>query len=79
MRSSVSVAVAPAFKLRLLPDSYPAIKRKRIFLFAHPRWSPLLPIPGTSSLAHLEENMAAEKLQLSPDEWKRIEDLVRTS
>src|SRR5438445_845788 len=37
----------------------------------------MLPIPGTSSLAHLEENMAAEKLQLSSDEWKRIEDLAR--
>jgi pyridoxine 4-dehydrogenase len=39
----------------------------------------MLPIPGTSSLAHLEENMAAEKLQLSAEEWKRIEDLARTS
>jgi aryl-alcohol dehydrogenase-like predicted oxidoreductase len=39
----------------------------------------MLPIPGTSSLAHLEENMAAAKLQLSADEWKRIEDLARTS
>jgi len=36
-------------------------------------------IPGTSSVAHLEENMAAAKLQLSPDEWKKIEDLARTS
>jgi aryl-alcohol dehydrogenase-like predicted oxidoreductase len=32
----------------------------------------------TSSLAHLEENMAAEKLQLSPDEWKKIEELARS-
>jgi pyridoxine 4-dehydrogenase len=39
----------------------------------------MLPIPGTSSLAHLEENMAAAKLQLTADEWKRIEDLARTS
>jgi pyridoxine 4-dehydrogenase len=39
----------------------------------------MLPIPGTSSLAHLEENMAAEKLQLSADEWKKIEELVRGS
>src|SRR5213083_2775234 len=37
----------------------------------------MLPIPGTSSLPHLEENMAAEKLQLSADEWKRIEELAR--
>src|SRR5256884_3174579 len=33
----------------------------------------MLPIPGTSSLQHLEENMAAAKLQLTPDDWKRIE------
>jgi aryl-alcohol dehydrogenase-like predicted oxidoreductase len=33
----------------------------------------MLPIPGTSSLAHLEENMAAAKLQLTPDDWKRVE------
>src|SRR5213080_443402 len=39
----------------------------------------ILPIPGTSSLSHLEENMAAEKLQLSPDEWKKIEDSVGKS
>jgi len=39
----------------------------------------MLPIPGTSSLEHLEENMAAEKLQLSADEWKKIEELVRGS
>src|SRR5205807_6607271 len=37
----------------------------------------MLPIPGTSSLAHLEENMAAEKLPLSAAEWTRVEDLAR--
>ena len=39
----------------------------------------ILPIPGTSSLAHLDENVAAEKLLLSPDEWKKIEDLAGKS
>src|SRR5947208_11098948 len=39
----------------------------------------MLPIPGTSSLAHLEENMAAEKLQLTADDWKKIEGLARGS
>jgi pyridoxine 4-dehydrogenase len=39
----------------------------------------MLPIPGTANLAHLEENMAAAKLQLSEDEWKKIEELARTS
>ena len=33
----------------------------------------MLPIPGTSSLAHLEENMAAPKIQLTPEEWKMID------
>jgi aryl-alcohol dehydrogenase-like predicted oxidoreductase len=36
----------------------------------------MLPIPGTSSLAHLEENMGAAKLQLPPADWKSIESLV---
>ena len=33
----------------------------------------LLPIPGTSSVKHLEENMASAKLHLSSEEWKTIE------
>jgi pyridoxine 4-dehydrogenase len=37
----------------------------------------MLPIPGTANLAHLEENMAAAKIQLTPDDWKKIEDLVK--
>ncbi len=33
----------------------------------------MLPIPGTANIAHLEENMAAAKVQLPPEEWKKIE------
>jgi pyridoxine 4-dehydrogenase len=33
----------------------------------------MIPIPGTSSVTHLEENMAAGKVQLSDAEWKEIE------
>jgi pyridoxine 4-dehydrogenase len=36
----------------------------------------MLPIPGTSSLAHLEENMAARKIELSSEEWKTIDSLA---
>jgi aryl-alcohol dehydrogenase-like predicted oxidoreductase len=36
----------------------------------------MLPIPGTSSLAHVEENVAAAKLKLAPDEWKAIAALA---
>jgi pyridoxine 4-dehydrogenase len=37
----------------------------------------MLPIPGTSSLAHLEENMASAKIQLKADEWKAMEELAK--
>ncbi len=33
----------------------------------------MIPIPGTSSVKHLEENMGAAKVQLSTAEWKAIE------
>jgi pyridoxine 4-dehydrogenase len=33
----------------------------------------MLPIPGTSSVKHLEENIAAAEVHLSPEEWKAIE------
>jgi pyridoxine 4-dehydrogenase len=32
----------------------------------------MLPIPGTSSLPHLEDNVAAATLNLTPDEWEAI-------
>src|SRR5437764_7654438 len=37
----------------------------------------MLPIPGTANIAHLEENMAAAKLPLNADEWKRSEAVAR--
>jgi aryl-alcohol dehydrogenase-like predicted oxidoreductase len=38
----------------------------------------ILPIPGTSSLAHLEENMRASDIVLTDEEWAVIEeDIVK--
>ena len=37
----------------------------------------VLPIPGTSSIAHLEENTAAASLQLKPAEWTEIEKSLK--
>lgn len=37
----------------------------------------MLPIPGTSSVEHLEENVASAGLQLSADEWKSLEEAAR--
>jgi aryl-alcohol dehydrogenase-like predicted oxidoreductase len=36
----------------------------------------MLPIPGTSSVAHLDENLAAVPLSLTPDEVEAITKLV---
>ncbi|MGA3169775.1 MAG: aldo/keto reductase [Chthoniobacteraceae bacterium] len=42
------------------------------------RHSPvMLPIPGTSSVEHLEENTAAAELHLDDEEWEAIEAAVR--
>jgi pyridoxine 4-dehydrogenase len=37
----------------------------------------MLPIPGTSSVKHLEENIAAAGVELSAAEWKEIEDAAK--
>src|SRR6266404_3161480 len=36
----------------------------------------MLPIPGTASLAHLEQNVAAAKLKLTPEEWQAIDAIA---
>jgi pyridoxine 4-dehydrogenase len=36
----------------------------------------LLPIPGTSKVAHLEENIAATQLHLSSEDWAEVESAV---
>lgn len=38
----------------------------------------MLPIPGTSSVAHLEENMKSADLQLSANEWQEVESAVKS-
>src|ERR1700692_1919559 len=37
----------------------------------------VLPIPGTSSVAHLEENLKAREIELSADDMKSIEDAAQ--
>ncbi len=39
----------------------------------------MLPIPGTSSVAHLEENVASAGVKLSDPEWKAIERAAKTA
>jgi pyridoxine 4-dehydrogenase len=37
----------------------------------------MLPIPGTASIAHLEENVAAARVQISPEEWAALERSIQ--
>jgi pyridoxine 4-dehydrogenase len=37
----------------------------------------ILPIPGTTSVAHLEENLASANVSLTDAEWKEIEDSAK--
>ncbi len=37
----------------------------------------MLPIPGTSSVAHLEDNVAAARIALSEGEYAALEEAVR--
>jgi pyridoxine 4-dehydrogenase len=38
----------------------------------------LLPIPGTSKVSHLEENVAAAQLKLNAEQWAEVEKAVAT-
>ena len=36
----------------------------------------IVPIPGTTKLAHLEENLRASEFTVTPDEWKELEETI---
>ncbi len=38
----------------------------------------IVPIPGTTKLSHLEENLRATEFTLLPEEWKELENAVET-
>jgi aryl-alcohol dehydrogenase-like predicted oxidoreductase len=38
----------------------------------------MLPIPGTSKVAHLEENVAAARLRLTADDWAEVESAAKS-
>jgi aryl-alcohol dehydrogenase-like predicted oxidoreductase len=42
------------------------------------RSSVMLPIPGTSSVAHLEENLKSTDIHLSENEWNEVENAVKS-
>jgi len=55
-------------------DNHATVAQLALAWLLH-RSSVMLPIPGTSSVAHLEENVAAAALTLTPTEWQKIDAL----
>ena len=49
---------------------------RQVALAWHLRRSPELPIPGTTSVGHLKDNLAAGKIELSSDDTAAITALV---
>lgn len=41
-------------------------------MFPNAKW--IVPIPGTTKLAHLEENIRAADVKIPGTDWKKLED-----
>jgi pyridoxine 4-dehydrogenase len=63
----------PGGKLDTVAKAYGATVSQLSLAWLLHRSPVMLPIPGTSSLQHLEENIAAVSVHLSAAEWKNIE------
>lgn len=64
----------PGGALDLIAEQHDATPAQVALAWLLQRSPVMMPIPGTSSMAHLEENTAARELELTDDELKRIED-----
>lgn len=59
--------------LRQLAARYDATPAQLSLAWLLHRSPVMLPIPGTSKVQHLEENVAAASLQIGPDEWAQLD------
>ncbi len=66
------LAAASGSPLARIAESHDATPRQIALAWLLHRSPVMLPIPGTSSLAHLEENLAAAAIRLSPEEFKTL-------
>jgi pyridoxine 4-dehydrogenase len=64
---------APGGKLDMLAKAHGISVSQLLLGWLLQRSPVMLPIPGTSSVAHLEENVAAAGVKLSAEEWREIE------
>src|SRR5579871_2187741 len=67
----------PGGKLDAAAKSHGATVSQLSIAWLLHRSAVMLPIPGTSSVEHLEENVAAASVKLSDAEWKEIEQSAK--
>ena len=72
-RQAVEIESPAAAKLGLIAESHEASAAQLSIAWLLQRSPVMVPIPGTSQVAHLEENVAAASLQLSPEEIAALE------
>jgi aryl-alcohol dehydrogenase-like predicted oxidoreductase len=66
-----------ALRLNEIAASHSATVPQLMLAWLLQRSPVMLPIPGTSTVAHLEENVAATQLKLGRDEWTEVEAAAR--
>ncbi len=66
----------PGGVLDTLAESYNATTSQVAIAWLLWRSPAMLPIPGTSRVRHLEENVAASELRLSQEEWRSLEAIA---
>jgi aryl-alcohol dehydrogenase-like predicted oxidoreductase len=65
----------PNSRLARIAQSHGATPSQIALAWLLQRSPAMLPIPGTSSIAHLEENLASALIRLSPDEFQALASL----
>jgi pyridoxine 4-dehydrogenase len=65
-------ALARARELRDVASAYGATAAQVALAWLLQRSPAMLPIPGTSSIAHLEENVASAGLRLSEEDFRHL-------
>jgi pyridoxine 4-dehydrogenase len=63
--------------LRQIADGHGATPAQLVLAWLLARSPVLLPIPGTSTVTHLEENVAAALIELTPDQIQQLDAAVR--
>jgi aryl-alcohol dehydrogenase-like predicted oxidoreductase len=63
---------SPNSLLASIAQSHGATRSQIALAWLLQRSPAMLPIPGTSSIAHLEENLAAASIRLTSDEFRTL-------